>query len=546
MAIYHCRVKVVSRSSGRSIISASAYRNASKMKDNETGLTYDYSRKRNVVDSEILYCENAPEEWKVVPDEAIEEFKKTAKYKKAPDKEAVIEWFNVRYQKERLWNEVITAENYSNARLAREFELAIPYECSKEESRKLVIDYVQKYLVDDGMCADIVWHNPDKETKNPHAHVLVTMRPILKNGKWAPKETKEYALDENGNKIPVIDPATGLQKIGDRNRKVWKRVTVQKNYWNSEDKLMEWREGWAVECNKYLSPENHIDHRSNKARGIDKIATVHEGYAARKIEESGQTSWVCELNREIKSANVDYAVMQIQANWTEEKFEKIEKEREEYNNVAARRKERAVNASPGREPDYPETFESVIRATEGDSGTDGRTAERERFLVRTADETEQGGQIDGYNSGIIPCERDVEQRKLAAIKVGRANTGVVNGEDKRPDRGERPVATTGRVSSQAATGIRNRIATSGRGLPESNGRIASRFRRVFGERISRAAEKIGKQIEEALLILKNRMAQLKELAANHYGVSPDKINITDDEQENPEGQANNMKRRKGR
>lgn len=57
----------------------------------------------------------------------------------------------------------------------------------------------------------------------------LTTRGFKEDGTWAAKEKKTYALDENGERIPVIDPATGLQKVGKRNEKIWQRVTVLAN-----------------------------------------------------------------------------------------------------------------------------------------------------------------------------------------------------------------------------------------------------------------------------------------------------------------------------
>lgn len=41
---------------------------------------------------------------------------------------------------------------------------------------------------------------------------------------------------------------------------------------------------WAECCNQYLAPQNQVDHRSYERQGIDYIPTIHEGYAARLIE----------------------------------------------------------------------------------------------------------------------------------------------------------------------------------------------------------------------------------------------------------------------
>lgn len=46
-----------------------------------------------------------------------------------------------------------------------------------------------------------------------------------------------------------------------------------------------------------------IDYRSNAARGIDEIPTIHEGVAAQALERKGIISDRCELNRQIKADN---------------------------------------------------------------------------------------------------------------------------------------------------------------------------------------------------------------------------------------------------
>lgn len=48
MAIYHCSIKNIGRSSGRSAVASSAYRSGEKLEDKETGLTHDYTRKKGL------------------------------------------------------------------------------------------------------------------------------------------------------------------------------------------------------------------------------------------------------------------------------------------------------------------------------------------------------------------------------------------------------------------------------------------------------------------------------------------------------------------
>ena len=87
-----------------------------------------------------------------------------------------------------------------------------------------------------------------------------------------------------------MDENTGLQKLGKRNEKLWKRVTVLSNDWNSQSNAEKWRSSWADMCNQYIAPENQIDHRSFKRQGIERIPTIHEGYAARQMERRGIVS----------------------------------------------------------------------------------------------------------------------------------------------------------------------------------------------------------------------------------------------------------------
>ena len=262
MAIYHCSIKIGSRARGQSAIAAAAYRSGTMLTDKEVGLVSDYTHKSGIIYSEVALCENAPAEYA---------------------------------DRETLWNAVHEVEKAKNAQLWREIEVAIPREFSAAEQIEAVRQYVQGFVAQ-GMCAD--WSIHDKHG-NPHAHIMLTTRPIKKNGEWGIKEKKDYARDENGERIPVIDPQTGKQKVDKRNRKQWQRVTVQANNWNDRERVEEWRVAWADVCNQRLKPEQHIDHRSYERQGKDKIPTIHEGYAARAMKARGTHSDRCDTNQVI-------------------------------------------------------------------------------------------------------------------------------------------------------------------------------------------------------------------------------------------------------
>ena len=271
MAIYHCSIKIVSRGKGKSAVAAAAYRAGEKITNEYDGITHDYTRKGGVVHTEILLPEYAAEEYSA---------------------------------RNLLWNAVEKIENAANSQLAREIELALPVELSRDQNVLLVREYVKNNFVDSGMCADICVH--DKKDGNPHAHILLTMRPFNADKSWGIKERKDYALDGNGNRIPVIDETTGLQKVDGRNRKQWKRVYVQTNDWNDHAKAEEWRAAWAQSVNvvlKYNNHAEHVDHRSYERQGIEQIPTVHMGVAAMQMEKRGIVTDRGNMNREISRVN---------------------------------------------------------------------------------------------------------------------------------------------------------------------------------------------------------------------------------------------------
>ena len=162
----HCSIKIVSRGKGKSAVAAAAYRSGEKLTNEWDGLTHDYTKKGGVVHSEILLPAHAPPAFS---------------------------------DRSTLWNSVELSEKSNNAQLAREVEIALPVELSREEQTRLVREYCSSQFVSKGMIADFNLH--DTGGGNPHAHILLTMRPLDEKGAWLPKSKKEYVLDENGEKI---------------------------------------------------------------------------------------------------------------------------------------------------------------------------------------------------------------------------------------------------------------------------------------------------------------------------------------------------------
>ena len=233
-----------------------------------------------------------------------------------------------------MWNAVEETEKTKDSRLAREFVVSLPVELNKKQNISLITEYVKDNFVTDGMCADIAIHDTDGH--NPHAHIMLTVRPLDKNGKWQSKTEKEYLCVKNGEERGFTSTefktaqADGWEKqyqyfVGkkkvymspsqaddlERASKYPKSTRYGRQNpiterWNSEEQLQIWRKNWADISNKYLELtkfESRIDHRSHKARGIDEKPTIYEGISARIIEIKGGVSERCELNRQIKEDN---------------------------------------------------------------------------------------------------------------------------------------------------------------------------------------------------------------------------------------------------
>ena len=156
-----------------------------------------------------------------------------------------------------LWNSVEEIEKSSDAQLAREIEVALPVELSRAEQLALVRSFVKDNFVAEGMCADFALH--DKGDGNPHAHILLTIRPLKPDGRWGPKCRKVYDLDSQGNRIP--DGKGG-----------WKNHREDTTDWNNRDNAEKWRAAWAAYANRALEaagrPER-IDHRSYERQGVE-------------------------------------------------------------------------------------------------------------------------------------------------------------------------------------------------------------------------------------------------------------------------------------
>ena len=294
---------MVSRGTGRSAVAASAYLSCSRMLNEYDGVQHDYTRKQGLAWQAVFLPPMAPPEWQ---------------------------------DREKLWNAVEEAEKTKDSRLAREFVAALPIELSRQQQIGLLQDFINEQFVAEGMCADVSIHDTDGH--NPHAHILLTVRPLNENGTWQYKTEKEYLCVKDGEErgftaaefklaqtkgwekqypykvgkkkvymAPSAAQAHGYVRVDKHPKSTrYGRQNPISSRWNSEEQLLTWREAWATAANRCLELTGHaerIDHRSHAARGLEERPTIHEGVAVQALERRGIISDRCELNRQIKADN---------------------------------------------------------------------------------------------------------------------------------------------------------------------------------------------------------------------------------------------------
>lgn len=161
-------MSAISRSNGRNAVGASAYRSGTavtyrsavacaayrageKMKDDRYEKTHDYTKKHNVLHSEIIAPQGAAD------------------------------WMTDR---EKLWNGVEAGEKRKDAQLAKEALLILPRNLTVDEQKEVVRGFIHENLTSRGLVADYAIHAPDAADgeKNPHAHVMFTLRPAEGQG----------------------------------------------------------------------------------------------------------------------------------------------------------------------------------------------------------------------------------------------------------------------------------------------------------------------------------------------------------------------------
>jgi len=247
MAIYHLSMKPMSRSSGRSSVAAAAYRAAEKLTNQRDGLVHDFSRRSGVEYAEIVLPKDVDADW-------------------ARDRSS-------------LWNAAEVSEKRKDARMAREIEVALPYELSAKQRLDLTRAFAQDLADRYGVAVDFAIHSPhgDTDIRNHHVHLMMTTRKISSTGLG-----EKSALELENKRLQALGLPT------------------------SHEQLRGIRLGWEELANEYLARaglEIRIDHRSHQVRGLEIAPTQHMGVHATQMERRGKAVSRVRIDGEAASRN---------------------------------------------------------------------------------------------------------------------------------------------------------------------------------------------------------------------------------------------------
>jgi Ti-type conjugative transfer relaxase TraA len=250
MAIYHCSSKPVSRTSGRSAVAAAAYRAGDTLTNQRDGLVHDYSAKAGVLHSEILLPAALQAEIEAIASNDL----------RMADGSVPAVWALDRSQ---LWNAAEAAERRSDARVAREFEVALPHEMLPDQRLALVREFAQSLADRYSVAVDFAIHAPHREgdQRNHHAHLLLTTREVTLQGLGGKTDLER----ENG----------------------W---LLAQGRLSTREQIFELRQSWEEISNLHLARAGldlRIDHRSHADLGCEIEPTAHVGVAATQAGRRG-------------------------------------------------------------------------------------------------------------------------------------------------------------------------------------------------------------------------------------------------------------------
>lgn len=332
MAIYHLSMKPISRASGRSAVAASAYRSGECLTNERDGLTHDFTRRDGVEHSEIVIPLGSGAEWAL--------------------------------NRSALWNAAEAAEKRVDARVAREFEIALPHEFTTAQREELCREFARGLADRYGAAVDFAIHSPQwaSDIRNHHTHLMMTTRAVTADG------------------------------LGD------KTAIERENKWllardmpSSQAQLRDIRQSWEQMANEHLARaglEIRIDHRSHMERGLEIEPSEHMGVHATQMERNGQG---------VARARVDSETARRNAELIREKPEQVlsvitgEKSVFDRRDIA-RALHRAIDDAEAFQAAFATVMVSpALVELQGERrGADGRIVDAARYSTREMVEIERG------------------------------------------------------------------------------------------------------------------------------------------------------------
>ena len=260
-------------------VDASAYISGNKVETKERSA--DYTKKKGVLSSAIVLPENAPDRLR---------------------------------NPSVLWNEVDQMAKRSNADLYREWICCFDKHLSLEQMEQVARQFAES-LAAEGMVVQYALHDA-KDNGNYHVHFMAPCRGVDENGNWQKRKVqpRTYQLDSDGNRIPVIDKETGLQKKDKNGRKQWKKeppVFVDAFNDPHAGNVQRWRQLFADLENQYLLEEYQVSSLSYKKQGIKKIPGRHISKAAYEVHRK-LVAQLLKMPQERREAYVHQIIAEIE------------------------------------------------------------------------------------------------------------------------------------------------------------------------------------------------------------------------------------------
>ena len=261
MAMFHLSTKPIKRSSGRSATASAAYRAGCKIKDERTGLSHDYSKKKGIVKTDCFVFMG--------------------------DQKVLL-------KRSELWNLAERSEKRKDGRTAREIIVSLPHELSAGSRQILVEKFTESISKKYGVAIDFAIHEPDEQgdQRNHHCHIMMTTRSVdLSRGVF--ELGKKTQLELSNTKLKELD----LPK--------------------TQDQIKALRKEWADMTNHHLDIANikkRIDHRSYEEQGILLKPTIKLGWKATELERLGVDTVKGDINRQIRGDNWGIVLNTVWAN----------------------------------------------------------------------------------------------------------------------------------------------------------------------------------------------------------------------------------------